>query len=112
MKCLFCGQELKTIDIIHEYHCGNENCVAYQISSDYSQVWDLINGLKIKLDRTRKALDLAMGALKSIQEYGAIAMSELQKNGLGSFQKPVSKMQDMAHLAEKQINEIKGGKDD
>ena len=67
MKCLFCGQELKTIDIIHEYHCGNENCVAYQISSDYSQVWNLINGLKIELDRTRKALDVAIESLEMIK---------------------------------------------
>lgn len=65
-----------------------------------------IEKLKQELETTRKALDVAVGAVKSIQEYGAIAMSELQKNGLGGFQKPVSKMQDMAHLAEKQINEI------
>lgn len=67
----------------------------------------------IKIYKLKKALDVAVNALKSIQEYGAIAMSELQKNGLGGFQKPVSKMQDMAHLAEKQINEItKGLKDE
>ena len=103
--CPFCQQELNQDDpqIIE---CRNSSCEKTWFMYGSKELWQ-------ELITTRKALDLAVGALKSIQEYGAIAMSELQKNGLGSFQKPVSKMQDMAHLAEKQINEItKGGKDE
>lgn len=98
LLCPFCQQEA----YITEWESAN--------SEAYCPHCDITGDLKLwqELITTRKALDAAVGALKSIQEYGAIAMSELQKNGLGGFQKPVSKMQDMAHLAEKQINEITG----
>ena len=96
MKCPLCGSQLNS-DILESGEFV-DYCDKCKFVASF--------GLWEKLGTTRKALDVAVAALKSIQEYGAIAMSELQKNGLGGFQKPVSKMQDMAHLAEKRIKEI------
>lgn len=38
-------------------------------------------------------------ALQSIYDYTKIVSSELAKNHLGQFQKPISKIGDMAHIA-------------
>lgn len=64
----------------------------------------LLTMLGKELERANEKLKIAVDALNSIVDYGKIACSELQKNALGQFQKPVSKMQDIAHLAIKQIN--------
>ena len=94
IKCPFCGQELND-----NYYmcCKNPHCNKTLDMFGTEELWQ-------ELIRTRKALDIAVGALNSIVDYGKIACSELQKNALGQFQKPVSKMQDIAHLAVKQIN--------
>lgn len=41
-------------------------------------------------------------ALHSIYDYTKIVSSELTKNCLGQFQKPISKIGDMAHVAFKE----------
>lgn len=38
-------------------------------------------------------------ALQSIYDYTKIVSSELAKNHLGQFQKPISKIGDIAHIA-------------
>lgn len=94
--CPFCGGEMigsGTLPICHY----NPSCVI----CDREVPQELLD----LLADTKKKLDICVSALNSIVDYGKIACSELQKNALGQFQKPVSKMQDIAHLAVKQINQ-------
>ena len=99
MKCPFCQQELSYADTIDG---------GFEIfTCDCKQgIWFFGNDkLWQALIDTKKKLAICEGALNSIVDYGKIACSELQKNALGQFQKPISKMQDIAHLAVKQINQ-------
>ena len=90
LKCPFCQTELEQM---HDKKLlGCSKCLHIADGSFWAKV------IQAKQD-----LEIATKALESIIEYGAIASSELQKNHLGQFQKPVSRMQDMAKNARKQI---------
>lgn len=56
MKCPICGQELKNINLM--WFCENESCRAYD--------WTMEEAAWQELIRTRKALDVAVDALKEI----------------------------------------------
>lgn len=99
MKCPFCNVELDADSQSWDWGCSNPDCKTAGTMCGTKELWQ-------ELVRTRKALDVAKSSLKSMQEYAAIVMSELQKNALGGFQKPVSRLQDMAHQAQKQIKAI------
>ena len=92
MKCPFCKEEIisdlclmfdkKDIDFTNGrqiYKCNK--CGLF----GNKKLWQ-------ELIRTRKAL-------QSIYDYTKIVSSELAKNHLGQFQKPISKIGDMAHIA-------------
>ena len=100
--CPFCNSELHK-DSDGYYTCYTDNCGCWANGGNGASGSE---SLWLALIRTRKALDVAVDKLNSIVDYGKIASSELQKNALGQFQKPVSKMQDIAHLAIKQITAL------
>ena len=69
MKCPFCQQELKNISRV--WFCPNDNCKATS--------WDMCDDAWQELIRTRKALDVAVDALKEItnNDYDADWQNDL-----------------------------------
>ena len=117
MKCPFCQQELDYLaeDIYGSRVRPNCHCLGWVLHGNDSK-WE-------ELTTTRKALDLAIGALKEQQRwFGVIRVSLIShlNNEYGTVFKSydadptvvnVKRANDILNKALEQINEIKGGKD-
>lgn len=62
MKCPFCNKKLEPIGTSGQFQCGTWGCDASFNFIATRDVWEYI-------DRTRKALDVAVDTLKSAQRY-------------------------------------------
>ena len=95
MKCPFCQQELT--EFAGTVDCVNIDCIKTRGWYGNKKLWQ-------ELITTRKALDIAIGALKNAAEY------------LGNQEPLVDVMATNLHIdlskALDQINEIKGGNDE
>ena len=85
MKCPFCQQKLKELynnGISVGFRCKNKNCPETNIMCGTKALWqeliklmkdkdlsDKIGKLETELERTRKALDVAVDAIKNATEY-------------------------------------------
>ena len=113
MKCPICGKDLVEIELGECWFlaCCNSKCRCKDVASD--TVWKFLTvaiknrkALSQELIRTRKALDVAVDALKNVFDYAKIVSSELQKNHSSQFQTPINKMQYSAQQALKQITAL------
>ena len=93
LKCPFCGGEMIG-SIGHSVCHYNPKCPIY----DEFVPQEVLD----KLETTRKALDVAVDALKRYEFSGSF-------NHYGEFKQDLKEMTE-AHKALEQINEIKGGK--
>lgn len=64
MKCPFCNKKLDYDDLLCS--CINEYCEESFDMVGTEMIWQKVIDLKQELDRTRKALDVAVDALKEI----------------------------------------------
>lgn len=87
LLCPFCQQELKYDAWNEVYMCRNPNC-KHLLGFGTKELWQ-------ELDRTRKALDLAITELKNVVE----------DDDFDIYMRQLS-----AQTTLEQINEIKGGK--
>lgn len=62
MKCPFCQQELDSDSQSWEYGCSNPDCQTAGTMCGTKELWQ-------ELIRTRKALDVAVDALKTVKKY-------------------------------------------
>lgn len=67
MKCPFCQQELDYDDLLGS--CINEHCEESFDMVGTESLWQKVINLKQEIDRTRKALDVAVDAIKNATEY-------------------------------------------
>ena len=65
MKCPFCNKKLEPIGTSGQFQCGTWGCDASFNFIDTRDVWEYIA-------RTRKALDVAVDALRTVRRYTAI----------------------------------------
>ena len=65
MKCPFCNKKLEPIGTSGQFQCGTWGCDASFNFIATRDVWEYIA-------RTRKALDVAVDALKTVRRYTAI----------------------------------------
>ena len=93
LPCPFCGKPLQSIHRSEkEYWCENKDCLNTSWMFGSPKLWH-------ELDRTRKALDVAVERLKNIVlDVEVLATPEY--------------LADRAKETLEQINEIKGGKDE
>ena len=93
LKCPFCNEKLDNDDVLCS--CINEYCEESFDMVGTEMIWQKVIDLKEELDRTRKALDVAVDALN----YA----NKCIKGGCVNWGTHIDK-------ALEQINEIKGGK--
>ena len=95
LKCPFCHKRLQNDDLLCS--CINEKCEESFDMVGTEMIWQKVIDLKEELDRTRKALDVAVDALKYLY-------TETKGNHY--------RVPDLVVLSKafEQINEIKGGK--
>ena len=67
LKCPFCQQKLQYDDLLCS--CINEHCEESFDMVGTELLWQKVIDLKQEIDSTRKALDVAVDALKSAHEY-------------------------------------------
>ena len=72
MKCPFCQQELDYDDLLGS--CINEDCEESFDMVGTESLWRKVIDLKQEIDRTRKALEIAVDALKWIDETYNLGM--------------------------------------
>ena len=65
MKCPFCNKKLEPIGTSGQFQCGTWGCDASFNFIATRDVWEYIA-------RTRKALDVAVDALRTVRRYTAI----------------------------------------
>lgn len=66
-KPLHCGSTIKTDEyLIDLYQCANPECKSTEFLVGCKEFWDILG----QLERTRKALEIAVDALKSIDWCG------------------------------------------
>ena len=92
LKCPFCNEKLDNDDVLCS--CINEYCEESFDMVGTEMIWQKVIDLKEELDRTRKALDVAMDAMKK--------SNEIVYSAYGS---PLKTLKD----ALKQINKITKG---
>lgn len=70
-KPLHCGSTIKTDEyLIDLYQCANPECKSTEFLVGCKEFWDILG----QLERTRKALGIAVDALKRIK-YGKVPVS-------------------------------------
>lgn len=125
LKCPFCQQKLEkrhaaTTDynsMFITYYCGNPECESTTDLTGCKEFWDILG----QLIRTRKALDIAVDALKEQQRWlGIIRISMVShlNNEKGTVFQPydadptvlnIGKAKVLLNNAIEQITEAKGG---
>ncbi len=67
LKCPFCQQKLQYDDLL--CNCINEHCEESFDMVGTEMLWQKVIDLKQEIDSTRKALDVAVDAIKNATEY-------------------------------------------
>ena len=101
LKCPFCNEKLDNDDVLCNFL--NEYCEESFDMVGTEMIWQKVIDLKEELDRTRKALDVAVDALKILEK-------ELYFNNAKQTGHIADSVISIPSLALEQINEIKGGK--